>query len=384
MRLLTISLFTALLSVPAYAADLGTYRPGTPYSTTIAQGADICDNQCTGDAQCRGWNYVKPNPKAQGVCEFLSTVSSPISSQISISGESASATRVSPRLQVGSTNTIRVGTAPTPRTNTVKIGQSSSGRRIVRESVPQRVAPQQTAVRPIQDMSLTAQQNRYRQGQVMPQKAQPRGQHVSPRTGYQGRPHPQQPRFRPILDEASPYKAHTPQRPARRLPQSQIIPQRQQINPSNPRATQRRTTGPRRTPAQQNRALPPIQNRPAAAVPPYSQQQARSQAQPSGRPPVGQPIRSQHNSVPRVTDITAQRLAQLKAQTAAQVPIQVQAQPQSGPVALNPEQAKRSLFGRLHDDVKIPESTPQDMPIVTALPTQPIKQEPLETLAGGR
>jgi len=37
MRVLTLSIFAAILSAPAFAADLGTYRPGTPYNN-IAGG----------------------------------------------------------------------------------------------------------------------------------------------------------------------------------------------------------------------------------------------------------------------------------------------------------------------------------------------------------
>jgi len=138
MRVLTFSVFAALLSAPAFAADLGTYRPGTPYNSTVAGGADVCDNQCAGDAQCRGWNYVKPNPRAAGVCEFLSSVSTPISSQISISGENRSAAPYYSGLTTGATNTVRVGTQPP--TNTVQVGQAPSTRRVVRQAVPQRVS----------------------------------------------------------------------------------------------------------------------------------------------------------------------------------------------------------------------------------------------------
>ena len=54
MRFLTLSLFATLLSAPAFAADLGTYRPGTPYSSSPAGGADVCESHCAGEAQCRG------------------------------------------------------------------------------------------------------------------------------------------------------------------------------------------------------------------------------------------------------------------------------------------------------------------------------------------
>lgn len=127
MRILTLTALTALLSAPAFAADLGTYRPGTPYHSTIVPGADVCESQCAGDARCRGWNYVKALPSAPGVCEFQSSVGDPISSAVSISGVSRSAMPMPGRVIAGDTNTIRVGTAVTPKPEET---------RIIRQPVP--------------------------------------------------------------------------------------------------------------------------------------------------------------------------------------------------------------------------------------------------------
>ncbi len=388
MRFLTAALFSALLSAPAFAADLGMYRPGTPYNSAVAGGADVCDSQCAGDAQCRGWNYVKPNPRTAGICEFLSSVSTPIASQISISGESQTVAPFSSRVMPGSTNTVRVGTTVTPRTNTVKVGQSPSGRRVVRQTPTQRITPNQTSVRPIEDMSLTAQQNRYRHAQ---------GQSSSPQSG----PQPQQPMpsqsnrqmFRPILDAPAPQQAYAPNGPKIAQPQRQLDPRRQ--------AAQRRATGPR------NAA---VQGRPMRQQQMLQMGQRIDPRQQSSRPPIGQPIAAPQNMQrppqaqrpiqARVTS-PSQRVAQLTAQTRAQrqapmrgqsIPPQVkstQTGSTQGPAALSPEQARRSLFGRLNDDVKAPESTAQDMPIVTSVPTQAVTQEPLgslygDSLAGGR
>jgi len=155
MRVLTLSLFATILSAPAFAADLGTYRPGTPYHSIVSPAADICDSQCAGDAQCRGWNYVKTNPQAPGVCEFLSSVSAPISSPISISGVNGVAAPYSSRLTSGGTNTIRVGTQVSQTTNTTTVGQSPSGRRIIRQAPTQRISPQTASSRPVENLSLT-------------------------------------------------------------------------------------------------------------------------------------------------------------------------------------------------------------------------------------
>ena len=385
MRLLTFSLFATLLSAPAFAADLGTYRPGTPYSSAVAAGADVCDNQCAGDAQCRGWNYVKPNPRAAGICEFLSSVSAPIASQISISGESASANALSSRVTQGQTNTIRVGTQPASRPNTVRVGQSPSGRRIVRQAVPQRIHPKATASVPAENMSLTEQQNRYRQGQPQPQHQAP-VKVAAPTYRPTYRQPAQAPRqmFRPLLD--APSAAMQAQPPVQRM-------QRPVQRPVDRQAS-RRVTGPRRTVAPQANVAPQYQN-PRVQMPqdqfPQAQPQI-SQPQPqmrqpqqvmprgSARPPVGQPIpaaQTQTRQQPRPQRSTpSQRLAQFKAQTQPQA----QTVPPTGSIALNPDQAHKSLFGRLNDDVK---SAPA-MPTASSVPTKPVTEQPLEdVLAGG-
>ena len=166
MRIFSILVLASTLSVPAFAADLGTYRPGAPYHSVIAPTADVCQNQCDGDAQCRGWNYVKVNPRAPGVCEFNSKPASPIESVISISGEGAAV--IAPNLSQGSTNTIRVGTSSSPKPRAA-VRQTSQTRRVIRQAVPQQIRPEQTVARRsvpnqfIQGGNLQAQQNYHRQ-----------------------------------------------------------------------------------------------------------------------------------------------------------------------------------------------------------------------------
>lgn len=367
MRILTAFAFTALLSTPAFSADLGTYRPGTPYSSSVAAGADVCQSQCAGDAQCRGWNYVKPNPNVSGVCEFLSSVSAPVSSAISISGQGYSAIPSSSRLTSGGTNTVRVGTSVAPASNTVTVGQTPSGRRIVRQAPPRQVQPQ-TASTPrlqnqrFQDMSLTEQQNLYRQG-GQPQ-AQPRPQpqtrpQIQP--GFQPQPPASngRPSFQPLLD--APGFAPV-QRQGRALPQygQPFPPQTRAVSPQiAPQAAPqgRRATGPR------NLAPPTIS---PTAQSPFA----------SNRPPIGQPIVS---APPMPRRSVADTQAPVYNPAASQTPSNV--------AALSPDQARRSLFGRLNDDVKpatSPEATPSDMPIATSVPSIPVTSEPMELLAGGR
>ena len=375
MRVLTFSVFAALLSAPAFAADLGTYRPGTPYNSTVAGGADVCDNQCAGDAQCRGWNYVKPNPRAAGVCEFLSSVSTPISSQISISGENRSAAPYYSGLTTGATNTVRVGTQPP--TNTVQVGQAPSTRRVVRQAVPQRAAIQQASTPSVENMSLTAQQNRYRQGQArMPQNTSKPMPQAAPQIQAQRQVPAGRAMFRPILDASQPQVS----RQQTRQPRAQT-PRRE---------TSRRVTGPRRfqdgsvqgrgtptpqfqNPQVQNSQLqdPRFQAQQLSGRSPQAYQTSQApQQRGQSRPPIGQPI-----PAPRRAATPSQRLAQLTAQTqASSVPV-------TGPVALSPQQARKSLFGSLNDDVP-----PSDaMPTASAVPTQPVFEQPLgEVLAGGR
>ena len=155
MRIALLSLTGFLLSAPAFAADLGTYRPGTPYHSVIVPTANVCESQCAGDARCRGWNYVKPSPEAAGVCEFQSQIGSPISSAISISGVSPSAMPMSNRVIAGGTNTVRVGTSIPPRSDTqasqASISHSPSGRQIIRHAVPQQIGGQPSSYRaPVQ------------------------------------------------------------------------------------------------------------------------------------------------------------------------------------------------------------------------------------------
>ena len=387
MRFLTLSVFATLLSAPAFAADLGTYRPGTPYSSSVAAGADVCDNQCAGDAQCRGWNYVKPNLRAAGICEFLSSVSTPISSQISISGVRESDSPYYERLTTGDTNTVRVGTQVLPQDNTVRVGQAPAGRQIVRRAQPPKFKAQPASTRPVVDMSLTAQQNRYRQAEG----------HLAAPQYVPG----QRPAFRPILETSLPqYRGQQIGQPQINPYQAQQ-PQTQSIQMPAPR----RATGPRRV-QEQGYAAPQFQNpqyqgpqfqdqqfqgQPVQgqgqATPQFQDpqfqdpraQQNRQQFQPQqaqlrgqSRPPIGQPIVAPQAPVRSKLQSPSERLAQLTAQT----PVQSAGASQLGPVSLNPEQARASLFGRLNDDVNIPTAI--------SVPTKPVAEQSLgEILAGG-
>jgi len=328
---LTLSALS-LFALPAIAAEPGTYRPGAPYYSTHAASADICERQCSGDAQCKGWNFVAINRRAEkGVCEFNSTDAAPVPSEISTSGSNG-VPSYSRRLAAGGTSTVRVGSpepvrrsAPSPRSNIIAVrtaplakpsartdlsavrpgarairpGQKTPPRRIVREAIPQRIQPEHSAYRaPARATAAPA----------MPKP-------------------PQRPRFQHNLDPG--------------VPQGYV---------------------PRRAP--QNA-------RPQAPAPAPRLQGGDPRLQNMVRQHAAQPARPAPTSRPQ-----------------AQAP---QAQPQVAPQ--RPQtlaQAEQSLFGSLHDDVKTPkpiteaEENNPDAPIatVTAVPIKKVTTDNLLGLAG--
>ena len=75
----TTSLLIFASPVLAQAADQGTYRPGQAYSSAIVSGYGLCASQCQGDAQCKGWNFVRVKPEsANGVCELNASFARPV------------------------------------------------------------------------------------------------------------------------------------------------------------------------------------------------------------------------------------------------------------------------------------------------------------------
>jgi len=415
MRLFSILALTTLLSAPAFAADLGTYRPGSPYHSVVAPGADVCESHCAGDAQCKGWNYVKVNPRAPGVCEFNAKSVSPIESAISISGQGGAS--LAPNLLKGDTNTVRVGTrvTPKPRSNTITVGKTPSGRRIVREAVPQRVQPSQTvARRPAAGGSLTAQQNKYRQatGHAAPQAHQPQAHQPQAHQPQVRQPQAQRqvrPQVRPQGYPQSRQQQPRPQQQAARpqIGQQNVGPQGQRLL-RDPRiqAPQHYRQAPRfqhnldgAPRAPQNQYARPQQPRPQGAQGRAApQQQTRASQNPApqnrssqGRPPIGVPIQGpqaarrtapvpQQKAMPRgsVNDPVTHQNGNQRVQAAAQQQAQ-----------LSYEQAQQSLFGSLNDDVQIPRpltAAPSDpnapIPTSQARPTQPVSQGALGALAG--
>lgn len=381
MRFFYILAFSSVLSVPAFAADLGTYRPGAPYHSVPAPGADVCENQCAGDAQCRGWNYVKVNPRSPGVCEFNSKPASPIESPISISGDGAAV--LAPNISIGRTNTVRVGTAAkaAPRPN---VRQSSPTQRIVRQAVPQPIRPEQAIARSTGQVgSLTSQQNNYRQATG----------HIP---GYR-RVNPLPPAF------AGQPQYNFPGVPAQTR-QANVHPQAIQ--------GQRLLRDPRIV-NQRQAPFPQFQHNlegHAAAVNPQQFNQASApnnqRINNQGRPPIGVPIPANRAATPTqvapqkalprgsVNDPVTYQNAPSRIREAELAAIQRAAQAAQPAAQYTPpvsyEDAQQNLFGSLNDDVAAPRPllrapTDSNAPIATSQsrPTTPVFQEPLGVLAGG-
>jgi hypothetical protein len=395
-KFLIISSITLFMGGTAQAADLGQYRPGNPYQSVIAPGADVCQSHCAGDAQCRSWNYVKPGPQASGVCEFNANDVPPVSSAISISG-SNSFGAYSRGVVAGGTNTIRVGTSPAYQSPTESRTQSSSNRRIVREAAPQQRQVQTAstargAITPSQGESLTAQQNQYRQMEaqsdqrrapvnqsasngaiVMPQtfKYDLGGQSSNPRQVEQMQRQATRPQ-NPASLQNSAAQPYPPQSyaPQNRAPQYRAAPPVRQEGPVT-RSDRRRQQGPSGQGVQRAQGNMAYQAQPA----PQSFHNTSVQNQTAGQPypPQGnyspdnyrpESYRSE-NYAPQYTPQTAPfaRRSATDPVTYGETTspsLSASASNQTNPSVLakglSAEQAQQSLFGKLNDDVQVPNS----------------------------
>lgn len=337
MRLTLLTCTFALVAAPVFAADLGTYRPGTPYHSVIVPTANVCESQCDGDAQCRGWNYVKAAPQAPGVCEFQSSISNPISSAISISGVSNTAMPLSSRVIEGNTNTIRVGTAVTPKPVTTT--QTQSARQIVRQPVP----GQYPGTYPTQQPGLRPALGAYTGPQ--PQLTQPmlsRGPARQSHQSHNMRPVVPQNAYQPAYGQpqyAQPYQAQPIQgRPPIGQP---IAPAPRLQAPAQGQYT-RTLQAPQLIPAQ---TQPQAYRQPQT----YNQPQAYAQPQPYSQPAAQPMPRASANNPVSWESIRAPQFA-----------------PQQ-------PQQQSNLYGQLNDDF----SPSAPMPTTGSYPSQPVMQMPL-------
>jgi hypothetical protein len=332
MRLSLCLVASIFAAAPAVAADLGTYRPGTPYHSVMVPTANVCESQCDGDARCRGWNYVKASPDAPGVCEFQSSVNAPVSSAISISGLSGSAQPLPSRVERGNTNTIRVGTQMAHKTQSQRARQG--GRQITRQPVPQNT---QSFGRPALAGAAPA--------------------------------------FRPALD-GSPIQAVS-----RPMQQTAIV--------RRPVGTRTRSDGA----AQYGQPAP---SRPQAARPVFSGTAdqrtsiAPPNAQPiynSGRPPIGQPINPPPMPQKPAQTVAPRGVPQIASGASGSMPRASVTNPVSWtaqPTSSVPQQSgpSQSLYGGLYDDTapmagQFGQVSVGQMPVQNARPTQPVTQRPL-------
>jgi len=447
-----ISTLSVLLGSTSYAADLGQYRLGNPYQSVIAPGADVCESHCTGDAQCRSWNYVKASPQASGVCEFNANDVPPVASAISISGSNISETYRS-GVVPGGTNTIRVGTTPIAQDRSKGQTQTSPTRRIVREPVAQQnqfqtASTRRRSVTTSQPESLTAQQNQYRRTAApsdprqMPQNAGPQNQVVqngspmipqsfkydlggqpalnqSRGLSQRQAPLPQNSGPQPYAPQTYAPQTYAPQSNVsetyQRPRQQNVAPQYQpaQTRPQQGQVTRtdrRRQQGPtvhtspvRQAPMRQEMASLPQQPqrqsyqgqsyqapRQGQAFPPQGNYAPQNAAQ---NPPQNRPMvrRSATEPVTYGEASPVQIPAQMSGVQMAgrQAPSQ-NANPgrqQYSAQGLSAEQAQQSLFGKLNDNVQVPNSggsVPNDpnapIPTMTSRASGRVEQS---TLAGG-
>lgn len=104
------------VSGPAFAGDLNTYRTGNAYLKVPAPGAQSCEAQCNGDAQCKGWNFLRSGaPNGSGICEFNSQISGLSAHPYAISGLASSSSYAGGTLVQGATRTTRIGQPVTIR-----------------------------------------------------------------------------------------------------------------------------------------------------------------------------------------------------------------------------------------------------------------------------
>jgi len=139
--LLSSALITSSFAV---AQDPGTYRPGSPYSAAQASDAAVCSSQCSGDAACRGWNFVRSNPRQKnGICEFNSVAVDPIQSPISVSANVTIVNNISGQNRIipAGVRTTRIGS---PSVNTTRIGAPAPTARPAPRTAAAPIRPRQT------------------------------------------------------------------------------------------------------------------------------------------------------------------------------------------------------------------------------------------------
>lgn len=105
-----LPVLTLSFAASAHAADVNTYRPGQVYAATHAQNAGICEMQCSGTAQCYGWNFLRSgNPNGSGMCELNATSAAAVGHPYAISGDNGGRTLGASNIVQGQSRTFRIG-----------------------------------------------------------------------------------------------------------------------------------------------------------------------------------------------------------------------------------------------------------------------------------
>lgn len=413
-RLSVLTILSTLCVVTAstaLAADRGTYRPGMAYASIQASDASICEAQCSGDAQCRGWNFVTVTPGgSNGVCEFNAQDVAPIPSPISVSGHNNFSAR-SATIIPGSSNTTRVGYVAPPAPKAVTqptANRAPSGRKIIRQPVlQQRAANPAVYSRPapqnMQNLSLTDQQNRQRRA------AKPSA-HQRPMQQHKAQQHPAQPRFQHSLDDgharraAQPTPRTAPQNRARFAARPTPPPSVTQPPIAKPPLSHQRFA-PHQMDQPQAYASRPAMARPDMGQPaPQIVPQPASQPSPQSSPQRGPQLTDRGSATPPLAPTApmpaqnrrlagAPQMPQPQAPMRPQAPMHPQApqRPQVKiPAEMSPQpsvaQAQQNLFGSLYDDVNVPRpvdpaaiaaNPDAPIPTVSYVPAAPIAQSPL-------
>jgi hypothetical protein len=342
---------TLMLSPLVQASDPGTYRPGQPYAATTAASHSQCQAQCQGDAACRGWNFVRANPRQKdGICEFNSRAVSPIQSLISVSANQSQVINPTGQSRIipAGVRTTRIGTPQTMKNTPAR-----------RPAIPAQNAKRMTAPK-----TPTSGHSRRVIRQALPNQLTPQAS-----------------RYRHSLGSAP-----------------------QQLN--------RQSMPPQRLNAQDNRGRQssPVQNAPhitrtSNGLPPRAAAASTQSQRPQALPLAQQPQQPQTAQAPRRGGLIRALTGEApNAQPRAPLPPQASAAPPKAYAAQRPqrlantarlsaeEAGQRSLYGHLNDDVAVPKvltaedlALPNDqaIPTVTSVPVKPVNREAFTGLAGG-
>ncbi len=109
LRLLIPALALAVAS-PVMAADVNTYRPGKVYAASPMPSADVCALQCSGTAQCYGWNFLRSgNPDGSGICELNASSAAAVGHPYAVSGDNGGRSYGASNVVQGQSRTFRIG-----------------------------------------------------------------------------------------------------------------------------------------------------------------------------------------------------------------------------------------------------------------------------------